>query len=233
MLGAFGVAIGLPVGYAIARANVSRVSSTISNLYLLEEIHRLEIPPWFFALAAAIGLGGAALAALLPALELGRKDTRALLAAFNLHERVGTESAVALRLRASFSSLPRGSLFIVIGDRWRPAGFLEAFLLIAAIPLLTPLLVHLGTDWIPVRSFGLRYGLKGLGKQLQTTPVAIAALAVAVSMVVGVTTMVSSFRETLSVWIGATIRADIYVSTPRSGGRAGRRYWRARFSRSF
>jgi putative ABC transport system permease protein len=90
----------------------------------------------------------------------------------------------------------------------------EAFLLIAAIPLLTPLLLRLATGRIPVRSFGLRYGLKGLGKQLQTTTLSVAALAVAVSMASGVTTMVSSFRETLSVWIGATIRADIYVSTP-------------------
>ncbi len=213
VLGALGVALGLPLGYLIARTNVSRVSATISNLYLLEEIHRLQIPHWFFALAAAVGLAGAALGALFPALELGRKDTRALLAAFNLHERVGRRApwlfafGVALLVSA-------GGLYVLTEDRWRPAGFVEAFLLIAAIPLLTPLLVQLATDRIPVRNFGLRYGLKGLGKQLQTTPIAIAALAVAVSMVVGVTTMVSSFRETLSVWIGSTIRADIYVSTP-------------------
>ncbi len=213
ILGALGVAVGLPLGYFIARNNVSQVSSTISNLYLLEEIHRLEVPPWFFLLAAVVGLAGAALGALLPALELGRKDTRALLAAFNLHERVGR--AAPWLFLAGFALLAAaGSLYVLTRDRWQPAGFVEAFLLIASIPLLTPLLVQLATDRIPVRSFGLRYGLKGLGKQLQTTPVAIAALAVAVSMVVGVTTMVSSFRETLSVWIGSTIRADIYVSTP-------------------
>ena len=213
MLGALGVAVGLPLGYLIARTNVSRVSATISNLYLLEEIHRLEVPPWFFLLAGVVGLAGAALGALLPALELGRKDTRSLLAAFNLHERVG-RAAPWLFVAGVALIAAAGSLYVLTRDRWRPAGFVEAFLLIAAIPLLTPLLVQLVTDRIPVRSFGLRYGLKGLGKQLQTTPVAIAALAVAVSMVVGVTTMVSSFRETLSVWIGSTIRADIYVTTP-------------------
>jgi putative ABC transport system permease protein len=212
-LGALGVAAGLPLGSLIARSNVSRVSATISNLYLLEEIHRLEVPPWFFVLAAGVGLAGAALGALLPAIELGRKDTRALLAAFNLHQRVG-RAAPSLFLAGVALVAAAGGLYVLTKDRWRPAGFLEALLLIAAIPLLTPLLVQLATDRIPVRSFGLGYGLKGLGKQLQTTPIAIAALAVAVSMVVGVTTMVSSFRETLSVWIGSTIRADIYVSTP-------------------
>jgi putative ABC transport system permease protein len=48
----------------------------------------------------------------------------------------------------------------------------------------------------------------------------VAALAIAVSMVTGVTTMVSSFRDTLDIWIDSTIRADIYVSTP-SGRRSG------------
>jgi putative ABC transport system permease protein len=212
-LGALGVAFGLPLGYFIARANVSRVSATISNLYLLEEIHRLSVPPWFLALAAGVGIAGAALGALLPSIELGRKDTRALLAAFHLHERIG-RAAPGLFIAGVALIAAAGTLYGVTKDRWRPAGFVEAFLLIAAIPLLTPLLVQAATKGIPVRSFGLRYGLKGLGKQLQTTPIAIAALAVAVSMVVGVTTLVSSFRETLSVWIGSTIRADIYVSTP-------------------
>jgi putative ABC transport system permease protein len=213
VLGVLGVGLGLPLGYLLARESVSRVSATLSNLYLLEEIHRLRVPPWFFALAAGVGLAGAALGALLPALELGRKDTRALLAAFNLHERVG-RAAPWLFAGGAVLLAAAGGLYAATKDRWRPAGFAEAFLLIAALPLLTPLLVQLTADRVRVRTFGLRYGLKGLGKQLQTTPVAIAALAVAVSMVVGVTTMVSSFRETLSVWIGSTIRADIYVSTP-------------------
>jgi len=213
VLGAMGVGLGLPFGYLLARGSVSRVSATLSNLYLLEEIHRLQVPPWFFALAAGVGLAGAALGALLPALELGRKDTRALLAAFDLHERVGRR-APWLFASGAVLLMAAGSFYFLTKDRWRPAGFAEAFLLIGAIPLLTPFLVQLTADKVPVRTFGIRYGLKGLGKQLQTTPVAIAALAVAVSMVVGVTTMVSSFRETLSVWIGSTIRADVYVSTP-------------------
>jgi len=173
----------------------------------------LEIPLWFYAMAAAVGIAGAALGALLPALELGRKDTRALLAAFDLHERVG-RAARGLFLGGLSCAAAAGVVFLATRDRWRPAGFLEAFLLVVAIPLATPLLVRGATRLVRVRSFGLAYGMKGLGKQLQTTPVAIAALAIAVSMVVGVTTMVASFRETLSVWIESTIRADIYVATP-------------------
>ena len=44
VLGLAGVALGMPLGYLAARANVDRVSVTVSNLYLLEEIHSLEVP---------------------------------------------------------------------------------------------------------------------------------------------------------------------------------------------
>jgi putative ABC transport system permease protein len=213
VLALLGGAIGMALGYAVARSSLDRVSATVSNLYLLEEIHHLAVPPWFFLLAAAVGLSGAALGALLPALELSRKDTRELLAAFGLHERVG-RAAPALFAAGVLLAAATAALYAATGDRWRPAGFLEAFLLITAIPLLTPLLVRAATSRMPVQSFGLAYGMKGLGRQLQTTPMAIAALAVSVAMMVGVTAMVASFRETLSVWIGSTIRADIYVSTP-------------------
>ena len=213
LLGLLGVAVGMPLGYLAAEANVDRVSATITNLYLLDAIHTLEVPAWFFLLAAAVGLLGAGLGALMPALELGRKDTRSLLAAFSLHESVGARAPRSFLLGVGLIFLV-GLLYLLVGDRWRPAGFIQAFLLIAAVPLVTPLVVQGATRLLHVRSFGLAYGMKGLGKQLQTTPVAIAALAIAVSMVVGVTTMVASFRETLAIWIDATVQADVYVSTP-------------------
>ena len=213
LLGLLGVAVGMPLGYLAAEANVDRVSATVTNLYLLDAIHTLEVPAWFFLLAAAVGLFGAGLGALMPALELGRKDTRALLAAFSLHERVGARALRSFLLGVGLMFLG-GMLYLLVGDRWRPAGFIQAFLLIAAVPLVTPLVVQGATGLLRVRSFGLAYGMKGLGKQLQTTAVAIAALAIAVSMVVGVTTMVASFRETLAIWIDATVQADVYVSTP-------------------
>ena len=219
LLGFAGVAVGMPLGFLVARANVDRVSATVSNLYLLEEIHQLVVPPWFFILGAAVGLLGAGLGALMPALELGRRDTRSLLAAFSLHESVG-EKAPRLFVAGVVCVLAVVAIYLIAGDSWRPAGFLQAFLLIVSIPLLAPLVIQKATGHVRVESFGVIYGVKGLGRQLQTTPVAVAALAIAVSMVTGVTTMVSSFRETLDIWIDSTIRADIYVSTP-SGRRSG------------
>ena len=64
LLGTVGVVLGLALGYWVAATNVEAVSGTLTNIYLLSEIERLELPPRMFALAAAIGIGGALLGSL-------------------------------------------------------------------------------------------------------------------------------------------------------------------------
>ena len=81
------------------------------------------------------------------------------------------------------------------GRHWQHAGFMLAVVLLLTLPLLTPLLVRELCVRIRVRGFGLGYSLKGLGVRLQTTSVAVASLAVAVSMLIGITLMIGSFRQ--------------------------------------
>src|SRR5262249_33453167 len=88
LLGLLGVALGLPLGYWVATANVEVVSGTLTNLYLLERIESLQAPFILVALAAGIGLAGALAGGLWPALDMGRRRTTALLAPFTLHEAV-------------------------------------------------------------------------------------------------------------------------------------------------
>ena len=211
LLGGLGAALGLPLGYGVAQANVRVVSATLSNLYLLEEIARLEMTPWLYALGIVIGVGGAVVGALLPALDVARRDTRSLLSAFTLHETVGS---LAPRLFALGVALPltAAAWYGLFGRHWQHAGFVLAVVLLLTLPLLTPLLVRELCAGVRVRGFGLGYSLKGLGVRLQTTSVAVASLAVAVSMLIGITLMIGSFRQTLSVWIGTSIQADVYVA---------------------
>src|SRR5207302_9793109 len=51
-------------------------------------------------------------------------------------------------------------------------------------------------------------------RSLSRTSVAVAALMVAVSVIVGVSAMVGSFRNNVYDWISNTIRADIVISPP-------------------
>jgi putative ABC transport system permease protein len=211
-LALLGVAVGIPLGYAAAISYVDRVSATLTNVYLLAQIESLVMPAWLYPLATGVGLSGAFLGAIFPAMDMSRKDTRALLAAFTLHERIGA-AALPLFFGGLALLAGTGAVYWLAGEAWRPGGFVLALGLVLSIPLIAPLLVQQGARHVRSRGFGFTFGLRGLGRQLQTTPFAIAAVAVAVCMMVGVTVMVGSFRRTLEVMIDSTIRADIYVTS--------------------
>lgn len=213
LLGLLGVAVGLPLGYLAATATVGMVSQTLTNLYLLNEIERLDVPAWMFLLAAGIGAGGAVLGAAGPALDMSRRDVKGLLAAITLHERTGAIAAPLLGAGAAVLALT-GLWYVWLGRAWRPAGFVVAIGLLVAVPLITPWLVQRAVALVRLRGFGLGFSLKSLGVRLQTTSFAVSSLAIAVSMLVGVSVMVGSFRRTVSLWVGSTLQADIYVTTP-------------------
>lgn len=211
LLGALGVALGIPMGYWVAQANVEKVSATLSNLYLLEEISSLELPWWLYAMGIVIGIGGATAGAILPALDMSRRDTRSLLAAFTLHEKIGS---LAPRLFGCGAAILTITLvwYLSFGHTWKHAGFAMGVGLLLGLPLMTPLTVQATCSRIRVRRFSLGYSLRGLGVRLQTTAFAVASLAIAVSMLIGITLMIGSFRTTLEVWIGTSVQADIYVA---------------------
>ncbi len=217
LLGAVGTAAGLPLGYHAARANVDLVSSTLSNLYLLQGIASLRLPRSFFLLAAAIGLGGALAGGIVPALDMSRRRARSLLVPFGLHERIrtlaGGLAAAALVLLAA-----AGGWFQLWGRTWRMGGFLLGAVLMVALPLLTPLLIQAVVGRIRPARFDLGFALKGLSARLQTSAFAVAALGVAVSMLFGVTLLIAGFRRTVDTWVGASVQADVYV-TPESWAR--------------
>ncbi len=212
ILGGLGVAVGLPMGYWVAQANVGVVSATLTNLYLLEGIATLEMTWWLYAMGVAIGVGGAMLGGLLPALDMSRRDTRTLLAAFTLHEKTGSLAPFLCVLGLSLLGLT-GVWYGVFGREWKHAGFVLGIALLIALPLVTPFVIREICGRVRVRTFGLGYSLKSLAARLQTTAVAVASLAVAVSMLISITLMIGSFRRTLEVWIGTSIQADIYVSS--------------------
>jgi putative ABC transport system permease protein len=53
---------------------------------------------------------------------------------------------------------------------------------------------------------------------LSRTSIAVAALMVAVSVTIGVTVMITSFRHTVVLWLAQTLQSDVYISVP--GGTA-------------
>ena len=213
LLGALGVLLGLPLGYWVARGNVEMVSSTLTNLYLLEEIESLGLPFSLYVLAACVGVGGAIAGALLPALGMSRRDSKSLLSVVTLHEKVSSAS-LPLFIAGWLLLVVTGTWFWLWGQAFKPAGFVLAVAILLSLPLLTPFLIRKLCARIAVRGFNLAYALKTLSTELQNTSFASSSLAIAVSMLLGITLMIGSFRETVQLWVQTTVQADIYITTP-------------------
>jgi putative ABC transport system permease protein len=213
LLGALGTAAGIPLGLAAARANVEAVSGTLRNLYLLEGIEAIPLGFGLVLLAAGTGLGGALAGALLPALDAVRRDPRALLSSLVVEEAAGARAGPLLAAGAA-ALAAGGAVHAAAAGRWRPSGFALALGILVAVPLAAPAALRALSRAVRPRRLGTGWGIRSLGSRLPSAAVAAGALAVAVSMLVGVTVMVGSFRRTVERWLDATLRADVYVTTP-------------------
>jgi putative ABC transport system permease protein len=218
-LGLLGVLVGIPLGYLIALANLDTVSATLTSIYVIDGLEKMVLPLEVVLLGAAVGLLGAMGAAIWPAVDMSRRDTLQLMSPLALHRRTGRRAG-RLALVALAAAVVSSVWFTLAGSGLRYGGFIFGFIMMVALPLVVPLVVR--TICGPVRpgSLGPALSLKNLLVRLQTTSFAVAALAVTVSMLIGITLLVGSFRETLSTWLDTTIRADVYVST-ESWVRAG------------
>lgn len=222
LVGGLGVGAGLPLGFWIASANVDSVSATIVNLYQLNAIETLTLPWTTYALAIGVGLGGALLGALWPALEVSRRPPHELLAPYTLHQSLRSTATTLFRAGIAIFVVS-GGWYLAMGRAWRPAGFVLALALMVGLALLAPATLDTLVRPLTLRRLGLAYSARTLRARLQTSAVAIASLGLVVSMLVGVTFMVGSFRETVTTWISGTVRADVYLTTEswaRSAGAA-------------
>jgi len=211
VLGLLGSAIGVPLGVLAAKTQLDRVNATLTNVYLLTEVHAVQVPGRILVFAALAGVLSALAAAIGPIVDMSRRDVRALLAAFTLHERL--ERRAGRLALTGLAGIGIAALWYAAwGRSVRPAGFIVAFALLCAIPAVTPALVRATCRRVPLRSFDLTMSARNTVRRLSSTSVAVAALAAAVSMLFGVTIMVASFRGTLAEWLEHTLRADVYIS---------------------
>ena len=212
VLGAAGAALGVPLGYAAALANLESVSGTVTDLYLLSAIRTLEVPLHVWALALAGGVVGTLAGAAGPAVEVCSAPLAELLSERPARVRWRRLSRTLWRASWGLMALLL-SWFAAGGHRWRPAGFVLAAGIMVWTALAAPHLVA-GACRLAGRSrgFGWRFALGGLPVRLHTSGVAVAGVGVAFAMLVGTTVMVGSFRDTFQAWLNTTMQADVYVS---------------------
>lgn len=220
-LGALGGLVGLALGAVLAKGALAAVGGTATDFYLPQAAPGLFLDPRALATAFLAGLAASVLSALAPALEAARVDPAATL-------RHGSVEASRRRLVGPLALA--GTLFLLLAAlATRPGpvgglplfGFAAVFLVVAGVSLLAPLAVTVvagRADRLAVRLFGVeaRVARANLTGSLSRTAVAVAALAMGISMMVAVAVMVGSFRATVVDWVSQTLKADLFVA-PESG----------------
>jgi putative ABC transport system permease protein len=216
VLGIAGACCGVLLGVAIGRALVGLVSQTINDLYFVVAVNEVSVPAGVLIKAMCAGLATALAAALLPALEVAGSSPQLALARSVL-ERRSLRLARALTGVSGLLALG-AALTVAASSRSLLAGFAALFMLLLSVAALTPACLHalaqacarLGATVSPVA----RLACADVAASLSRTGVAVAALGMALTAMIGVAVMVESFRESLRAWLVQTMRADVYVSAP-------------------
>jgi putative ABC transport system permease protein len=219
LLGAIGGVLGIGLGILLGRGAVGLVSQTINDLYYTVNVRSVDVDPWTLAKGFGLGLAASLLAALAPAYEAtsispitalrrsaGEQRVRWLL------PRVALAGLVMLAIGAAMLLLSRalvvnlgGIFFVLIG-----LALASPMATIGLMGALQPLLDRLA---------GLvgRLSARGVVNAISRTAIAIASLMVAVSVIIGLQSMINSFRTTVESWLDASLTADVYIAPPATG----------------
>lgn len=221
-----GAALGIPVGALAAEASLDRVSATISNLYLLERIEGLTLDPRVVLVAGSVAVLAALTGAAPEVLREATSPPATLLAP-------GRVAVSPSRRRFWRSWPPAAGLGLIGVAAWAaldpgswPArvggGFGAAGALLVGAALLPDAAVRLGARLRMGQGSALGRGILAAIRETGSTGPPAAALVVAVAMLVGVSSLIGSFRATLDSWLAETLAADIYVSRAGGAGSARR-----------
>jgi len=214
--GIAGALIALPLGRFMAAAAVKLMAATVESLYVSSRPGPTELSFTSVLLALAIGVGVAVVSAYSPAREAslvspvdamgrGRREYDV-----RVHKSRDLWLAAALSLAAAAASQANA----VAG---KPLfGYLAAILLVAASALAIPAVVDvllMISSKILGKTFGVEALLasRSLAGSLRRTSVLVGALSTAIAMMTAVGIMVGSFRETVAVWMGDQLPADLYL----------------------
>jgi putative ABC transport system permease protein len=221
--GLLGAAIGLPLGRFMAGGAVQLMALTVDALYVSSRPGAVRLTPAAVFEAFAIGVSVAVASAYVPAREAALVSPIEAMARGRREYDAGVNKWKDLGIAATFAVLA------VVASR-APAiagkplfGYLSALLLIAASALAIPAFVDGATrasSQMLKRVFGVEALLasRSLGASLRRTSVLVAALSTAIAMMTSVGIMVGSFRETVVLWMGDQLPADLYIRPAASPG---------------
>lgn len=224
ILGSFGSAFGIFTGWALGWLTTGAVKTTMASLYGIQASVNSPLSIKTALLGFALGLLVTLLASLLPALEASRIPPAEALQSLSEQRHWKGPPKWLNWLAFYFWLLTLGVSAItyfkppfIQASGQMALGYTTCTLALAGalcwsaswlwflLKLFLKILVSLGF-W-PYAQIGLQLLRGSLGR----TAVTVASVGVATTMLVSLTVMIGSFRQTVNAWVAQSLRADLFI----------------------
>ncbi len=217
LVGLVGSTLGLGLGILLGRGAVALVSQTVNDLYFVTTVSSLDVPAASLVKGLVIGLLATVGAAFPPAREAASVSPRSALRRSAIEDSF-VRAAPRLAL-AGLGLITGGAALLFLNSRSLTLAFAGITGIIIGLAMQTPLVTRVVMRQAPrfLRPvFGPlgRMAPRDVAESLSRSSIAIAALMVAVSVTIGVTLMIDSFRGTVETWLSQTLQGDVYITTP-------------------
>ncbi len=219
--GICGALLGVLLGIWMSQFTIKMVLQTVNDLYFTTTVRQVTISTASLVKGGLAGLVATILTVIPPAYEASTVPPRVAMTRSSLES-----SAHKTAYKAAWTGLfliVGGGLSFLLPLHDLVSGFSATLAVVLGFALFAALglkafawLVNPATH----RLFGIsgRMAPRNVVSSLSRTSVAVAALMVAVSVIIGVSLMVGSFRNTVVVWLAQTLQNDIYISAPSFTG---------------
>lgn len=212
-----GAVLGVVFGIWLAEALLSLVTRTLNDFYYVVNVREVAVSAGSLLKGSTMGVAAVLVATLPPAAEAMRTTPA------NTSRRSTLESKVTSLIpwlwMAALVVGGAGVLMLLWPGHNLVLAFAGLYAVLIAFALITLpvsrfVLLHLaGVLGLVLGPLG-RMAPRNIVRSSSRTAVAVAALMTAVSVIVGVSMMVGSFRQTFGDWLNTTLRTDIHVSPP-------------------
>jgi putative ABC transport system permease protein len=222
LLGAIGGLIGVGLGIVLGRGAVGLVTQTINDLYYVVNVRSIDIDPLTLLKGFGLGLVASLAAALLPAYEATSIPPITALKRSNVEQRVRKLLPIVAVVGIALFAL--GSAMLLLSHQLA-VNLGGIFFVLIGVALVSPVAtVAMMGSITPVlgRLAGVigRMSSRSVVNSISRTAIAIASLMVAVSVIIGLQSMINSFRTTVESWLETSLTADIYIA-PATNTNAG------------
>lgn len=214
-LSTVGALIGLGLGVLLGRGLVGLVTQSINDLFFTLTVQSVSLSPATLYKGFVAGLLAGLLAAFVPALEATTVPPNSA-----LKRSVGED-----RLQRLIPGLTVIGVMVMTGGWFLlnaaaqslTLSFTALFIMLLGAAFLTPMATRLmmqGLRPLTQRLLGIigTMAPRDITRSLSRTSVTIAALMLAVTVIIGVSVMIASFRTTVASWLDTILAADIYIS---------------------